>query len=121
MQSLALAVYEREMILVQEINTEKSKVAKLEAEKYTDWHTAKELQPIRAEVAELRAAMTRLMDQVAFDRERSDCRYVPQEKGFMDGRRVNYHGVVPELQFREDFRRGDRDGCGCDGFHRVDG
>ena len=36
--------------------------------------------------------------------------FIPQEKGFMDGRKINYHGVKPKL-YADIKRGGDADGC----------
>jgi len=126
-------VTEKELKLVREIDCEKDKVAKLEAEKWSAGYVNEALSPVHRalgeqarEIDKLQLHIVRLEDKLACcckEQEHAvkdvyrwaDCNFLPQEKGYMDGRHVNYHGVKPELildpRFNDDNRRGRGDFC----------
>ena len=126
-------VTEREAKLRAEIAAEQDKTAKLEAVIYTKDSVAAAVAPIYAELNKLQGAVIRTADKLeCLEKEEKrdvgdvyryvDCTFIPQEKGYMDGRKVNYHGVRPELilkpGFKDDFGRrfgGETDGCRCEG------
>jgi hypothetical protein len=98
---------------VREIAEEKAKVAKLEAEKYAD-----------AKISGLETAVVRLSDQLGYQSEMTkrdtdelrrwcDCKFIPMEKGKLDGGNINWHGVDPRLRLKHGDDRFKHCACGC--------
>ncbi|MCL2002751.1 MAG: hypothetical protein FWG72_01960 [Oscillospiraceae bacterium] len=128
-------VTEREAKLRQELAYKDDIIVKQENEKYTLERVGAAVAPLHAEICKLQGELIHTRDKLNcfIETERrdindvyrwSECTFVPQEKGYMDGRKINYHGVDPDLhvrpcdtRFRDDRRdRRDRDDfdCRCD-------
>lgn len=119
--------------LHQEVTNKDFEISILKGEKYTDCRVA----ALEKQICDLRVGLAmEVKDRECCCKELAhadqdiinyaNCTFIPQEKGFMDGRRVNFHGVRPELildprftddrrdrRDRDDCREGFRDGCGC--------
>lgn len=116
--------------LRQEVNIKDFEISTLKSEKYTDARVAaleKQICDLRVglamEVKDRECCCQELRHADADVYSYVNCTFLPQEKGYMDGKRVNFHGVRPELildqRFTDDFNnrreRGcrDRDDCRC--------
>ena len=109
-------VREKDLHWFERLNAKDDEILALKAERYADARVEMAVAPLRAEIAALKnnAAMTGR--DVADVQRWAECTFVPQEKGYMDGRRVNYHGVHPELGIDHDDKRFRRhDECFCEG------
>ena len=105
------------LAMSQTIAMQNAEIERMKAEKHMAALVEHEVAPVRKQVAEQAMEIAMLKRDVAEIPRWAECNFVPQEKGYMDGRRVNFHGTHPLLGINggdERFPKRERCGCHCE-------
>jgi len=110
-------VTQKELTLSKELAAANDIIARLESEKYTRETVSEATAPLQKAIAELETKATLTQRDIQEVVEWAKNTFVEQEKGYVDGRRINFHGTHPVLGVNggdERFPKNRSCHCDCD-------
>ena len=90
-------VSEKDIRYVRELNEKDARIIRLESEAYATKCVAEATGPLRDRIAALEANAGHAAGELGNLWKRCECTFVPQEKGYINAKRINYHGAAPAL------------------------